>query len=501
MIKVKSKLLITVLAVLITAFCASVYFYMHNLNVITYSVSFFDVDISRLSKKGLEKTVDANFNDKIAEAIIVRINSKEYEVNIKEIGFSYNKDEIYSKAMAYHHSLLPFSKGAVQKKSFEVQISYDEKKLDERLSQIEKESQIGLLDQKYEIKNDSLVIYEGENGLSVNVNELKETVIKNIQGQNFKDIDAPVIKTDCKKLDLDEVKKNVKVEPKDAYLAKENNVTILKEAVTGTDFDMAALKKIMETPAKSYTVKLTHTTPSVKADAIKESGFTYLLSSVYSEFTTNSNRTTNIKLAAQAMNDKVVNPGETFSFNSVVGDTTAEKGYKEATVYTSAGTEQGLGGGICQVSSTLYNACLYANVDIVSRSNHSYTVTYLPPARDAAISYPNQDFKFKNNYDFPIKIFTKVSGNRITVEFHATQPVNLKVELESVTLSTTKYTTVRKETNTLKKGKTKTDTSGHNGMVAELYKVVTIDGVAGPRVLVNKSTYRPLNTLILVGTG
>lgn len=130
----------------------------------------------------------------------------------------------------------------------------------------------------------------------------------------------------------------------------------------------------------------------------------------------NTNRNTNIQLATKACNGYVIEPGATFSFNTVVGQRTAARGYKEAGVYVNGQTDTGIGGGICQVSSTLFNAALEANMTIVARRAHSLPVSYLPRGRDAAVSWGGPEFKFKNPYDYPVMIGTYYDkGGKLTM--------------------------------------------------------------------------------------
>lgn len=120
----------------------------------------------------------------------------------------------------------------------------------------------------------------------------------------------------------------------------------------------------------------------------------------------NTNRNTNIQLATKACNGYVIQPGATFSFNTVVGQRTKARGYKEAGVYVNGQTDTGVGGGICQVSSTLFNAALESNMTIVARRAHSLPVSYLPRGRDATVSWGGPELKFKNPYDYPVMIGT-----------------------------------------------------------------------------------------------
>lgn len=135
--------------------------------------------------------------------------------------------------------------------------------------------------------------------------------------------------------------------------------------------------------------------------------------------TTNKNRVTNISLSAKAINNVVVFPGEVFSFNKVVGQRTRDKGYKEAPVIVKGEIFEGIGGGICQVSSTLFNAVDRAGLHIVQRYSHSRQVPYVPPGRDATVSWHGADFKFQNKYAYPILIRTYSRFGQVSITLHS----------------------------------------------------------------------------------
>ncbi|WLR49824.1 VanW family protein [Bacillus tianshenii] len=139
---------------------------------------------------------------------------------------------------------------------------------------------------------------------------------------------------------------------------------------------------------------------------------------------TNKERSRNIKLAAEAINSHVVFPGKTFSFNQVVGKRTKEKGYMSAPVIVKGELAEGIGGGICQVSSTLFNAVDQAGVQIVKRFSHSRRVPYVPPGRDATVSWYGPDFAFKNNYNQPVLIRAKVQGGRMIITIYSSENIN-----------------------------------------------------------------------------
>lgn len=140
----------------------------------------------------------------------------------------------------------------------------------------------------------------------------------------------------------------------------------------------------------------------------------------------NKERSHNIQLAAKAINNAVIFPGETFSFNKVVGKRTKERGYLPAPVIVKGELSEGIGGGICQVSSTLYNAVDRAGVKIVERYSHSRSVPYVPPGRDATVSWYGPDFSFKNTYHQPILIRTKAIQGKVIIKIYSSEAIHVK---------------------------------------------------------------------------
>lgn len=161
--------------------------------------------------------------------------------------------------------------------------------------------------------------------------------------------------------------------------------------------------------------------------------YSYLYSSYTSSYVNNYNRTQNLIISSRAISGTIIQPGETFSFNRVVGPRTSAKGYRNAPVFSGNSVVNGIGGGICQVASTMFNCALYANVDIVERHQHNQRVNYVPLGRDAAISGTEQDFRWKNTTGYPIKVVMTVSGGRINCSFYT--PTKVKPASVSLKVS------------------------------------------------------------------
>lgn len=223
-------------------------------------------------------------------------------------------------------------------------------------------------------------------------------------------------------------------------------------------------------------------------------------------FSTNAGggeRWKNLKTGSEKLNGLVIMPGETVSVHDVTAPYDEEHGYAAAGSYENGQVVETYGGGICQVSTTLYNALLRAEVEIVKRYPHSMLVNYVKPSRDAAIAGDTKDLKFKNNYDTPIYIFGEIdSANelRFTIYGKETREKGREVKYESETTATEEYETVYKADSGLALGEFSYEGSPHTGKTARLWKIVYQDGKEVSRDVINNSEYRKADQIIKVGT-
>lgn len=216
--------------------------------------------------------------------------------------------------------------------------------------------------------------------------------------------------------------------------------------------------------------------------------------STYSTSTTsNSGRNTNIELSASAINGMVVQPGETFSFNQATGQRTAAKGYKEATAISGGATRPEVGGGVCQTSSTLFNAVARANLEIVYRSPHAWPSSYVKEGMDATVNWPDLDFKFRNNTDWPVYIVAWYSNRKVTVELYGMSLGDgVTIDLENKCIKTLPAPKEVKEVQntSLPKGTRQTKVKARSGSVWETYQVWYQNGQEIRRELLCTSTYK-----------
>lgn len=218
-----------------------------------------------------------------------------------------------------------------------------------------------------------------------------------------------------------------------------------------------------------------------------------LISAYTTETTKNENRNTNIQLSAQAINGVTVLPGETFSFNQTTGERTAAKGYKEAAAISGGQSRDEIGGGVCQTSSTLFNAVARANLEIVERNPHAWPSSYVEKGFDATVNWPGLDFKFKNNTDYPIFILAGYSKRKVTVNLYGMSlGSDVRIDLESNTTQVLpKPSDVKYVVNpSLAPGESKKTVTGRKGYVVETWKVWYQGNRETKRELLFKTTYK-----------
>lgn len=277
------------------------------------------------------------------------------------------------------------------------------------------------------------------------------------------------------------------------------------DEVVGSRLDQARLQQdiVAALDAGGGTVELIVNSiqPEVKqADIAGKYGM--ITSAVTNASSSSSNRLSNIKLATKTINGTCLKPGETFSFNGVVGERTTKRGYKTATAYSGGKVVEDVGGGICQVSTTLFNAAVKADLKIVERHNHSLTVGYVDKGKDAAVNWGSQDLRFTNNTDDNIYICGYVTDDkrvRFGI-FGKLLPNGESITVEGVTTGEVPYETVMQPSMLLFSGETQVVQKGKVGYTAEAYKIRwDANGKQISRELLCKSTYRATSEIVEFG--
>jgi vancomycin resistance protein YoaR len=314
---------------------------------------------------------------------------------------------------------------------------------------------------------------------------------------------------DMEKLDaiLNSISKEINRPAKEAQVERRDGKFIIRDEVLGLKLDKEkTIERIQEAFMNSgykdiVEINLMVKTASPKYTSKMLSYIRDLLGSYTTKFNSAiKGRSYNIALSSKAINGTVLLPNEIFSFNEIVGPRTVNNGYKTAPVIFRGELVDGIGGGVCQVSSTIYNSVLKSRLGIVERVNHSIPSTYVPMGLDATVSYGVLDFKFKNTTDYPIYIESFVKGNELTVNIygHETKKQDVKV-MSKVNDVIEKDTEIIFDSNMYEDEKVVKD-KGRNGYRVSSYMIIYENGREVERKLLSKDYYPPSKQIIIKGT-
>ena len=375
--KTKKYIIICILAII----CVSVGLYINYFNKnyiytnkIAQNIFIEGIDVSNLTKDEAIKYINENV---VPGIIKVNYDKEIQEISPNEIDLKYNTAEVvneaynYTKTDSYFENVKRFFYLKENSKNLDLESFYDESKLSE--------------------------------------------VIQNIA--NSINIDM----------------KSAKV-----YVSNSGSISVSK-ATIGKELDIASTKEaiydaIKNKDYKTIDLKVNIKEPKVTTEAAQS--VNSLLAEFSTKFSTdNENRVTNIKISANSTSDVLLMPGEEFSYNNQTGKRTKANGYQDAPVIINGKLEQDVGGGVCQVSSTLFNSALYSGLDITSRRNHSLKSSYVSIGRDAMVSDGGSDFRFKNPYSHPVYIKNVVNDGVITsrVYGNASDKKNISIKVEPYT--------------------------------------------------------------------
>lgn len=506
----KLIIFLTIAIVLLLLFISTIFAILNmNNNKIISGIKIMGIDVSGLSQEEASQKLNKIVEEKLSSEFNLIHDDYKLTVVPEQLGISFDIDSAVKTAYERGRSNNIFISNFQIVSSFFCKTniapssSFNEDAIKSIVTEIESNLPDRLIEPNYYIEDSNLIISKGINGIVINTDLLKLKILSNINNFNSsnEDIVLPIEDKVASKIDIDKIYEEIHTEPKDAYFTKDP-FTVYPH-VDGVDFEISIedAKKIIEEDKESYTIPLKITSPNVTTDQIGSEAFPDLLATYSTTFaTSNVSRSTNIRLAGKKINGVVLAPGKTFSYNSTVGKRTEAAGFKTAAVYAGGEVTTGIGGGICQVSSTLYNSVLLSNLQIVERYNHGFNPGYVPAGRDATVSWGGPDFKFKNSRNYPIKISCVVSGGRITVSIYGVKEANEpEVSIESYVTSYIQYKTITTEDSNLPAGTTKVIESGSNGCNSVCYRVLKQNGNIISKTLLSRDTYSPHNRIVNVG--
>ena len=435
------------------------------------------VEVAGLTKEQAIEKVTNEFNNVLPNNLTVVHGEYETQLNLDDLGANLNIKEAVNRAYNIGRDSNIFKnmgtiiKNLVAVSDLELNVTVNTEQCTSILNDISTKLPDTVVQSSYYVEGNKLIITRGKSGNIVDVTPSIENIKNKIQDLTYASskIELVTVAKDPDAIDIDKIHNEIYKEPVNAYYT--TNPYVVYPHENGVDFNISVdeAKDMLNEVKDEYEIPLKYTAPSVTTNMIGTEAFPDLLA----KFSTNYNardtdRTTNLRLAAEKINGTVLMPGETFSYNTVVGERTIAAGYKEAAMYQNGEVVDGLGGGICQISTTLYNAVLYSNLEIVERRNHQFVPSYAKAGRDATVVYGSIDFKFKNTRNYPVKILCTVSGGVAKCEIYGLKEnPDYDVEITSRVTETT-ATSIKSET----------------------YKTVRQNGQVISSERINKDTYK-----------
>ena len=409
------------------------------------------VEVSGLSTEKAKETIQNYINENLPENINLVHNDYETSIPLSALNVSFDIDSAVEQAYETGKSGNIFENSFIALKTWinpidiELSATLDEEQLRTALNDISSKLPNTVIESGYYIEGNDLIVTKGSEGNVVNVDQMCTYIKSGISNLTLKNrtLDIATVSKQPSAIDIEKIYNEIYKEPVDAYYTQDPFAVYPSE--NGLDFAISLdeAKEMLLEDKSEYVIPLQTLYPNVTTNMIGTEAFPDMLSTYSTRYSTSDrDRTTNLQLAASKINGTVVMPGETFSYNQVVGERTIAAGYKEAPIYVEGEVVDGLGGGICQITSTLYNAVLYANLEIVERSNHQFVPSYVKASRDATVVYGSIDFKFKNNRNYPIKLVCSVSGGIAKFDIYGLRTDNeYEVEISSYVTGSTANST------------------------------------------------------------
>ncbi|TGE34024.1 VanW family protein [Desulfosporosinus sp. Sb-LF] len=430
-------LLITLVLVI-----APLMFYTRDQHVIVEGVSISGINVGDLSLEQAKIAIDKETQRLMNQSVKLNVGQKSPEIRLEDLGLTVTSDlalqEAYdiSRKGSFRNKVVT-KMAAAKGMNFDLSQKWDDKKLKEKLNQTLNEFVKPAVDASFDVTN-------------------------------------------------------------------QNTMTIKSEHV-GSVFDSEALSSQIKAiniykPASEIKVEFKEQLPNLTAVQLEDQKITGLLASYTTRFDPSQiARSENVRIAAKALDMAVVKPGDTLSFNQIVGERTVDGGYKDAYIIVNGQFVPGLAGGICQVSSTLYNTGLLANLAVTQRSNHDLAISYVPLGQDATVAYPDLDLKFNNNTGGYLLVRSKSSANSVTIELYGKVKPGQEVFITNTTESIIPAEEQRLVDETLTHGVSIVKQHGQPGSIVKSIRTVKMNGKVVSSEPLKQSIYKALPTIIAVG--
>lgn len=297
------------------------------------------------------------------------------------------------------------------------------------------------------------------------------------------------------------IRQAVERAPVDASLRVEGEAVAITPAIAGVQVDGARLQRLLLAGLETGPIGLpvAQLSPAVTTEDVEGMGIKRLIADWSTEYDPSIPRAENVERAANAFDGLTLKPGAILSYNSTVGPIDAASGWKEAYVIVGGELVPGIGGGVCQVATTLYGAALRANMEILERHPHQLAVSYIPPSEDAAVAQGYQDLKIRNNTLGHLLIKTEAGEGRVRIRLYGDLPVGQEVRIESKVTGYDPFSVKRVVDSSLTPEQEVAVRAGVRGVRSEAYRQVLVDGEVVRRELLSRDRYLPTAAVVKVG--
>ncbi|MBR6523601.1 MAG: VanW family protein [Clostridia bacterium] len=443
------------------------------------------------------------------KTVTVTLDGKDYQIAFADAISGYDEnmtvESAYNSGRDKNAVLNFFTKvGFIFKnKNIHLEPTMDEEYIGQFVNQMCEGLQPVKTDDYWFMEEDKIKLVYGNEGNFVDVELFRKQLDEFLRKGESGKITLNVVHAEPAPFDVNEIYENVASQPSNTYYEEKEGKKYIVPAKNGYEFDKNELKKAID-ENRGVNESFYFVPEVIKPDntTLDETGlFTEVLAEYTSKITDqDKNRLNNVHLATSKINGVIINPDDVFKYLGYVEPITVEGGYKSANVYANGKILKDIGGGVCQVSSALYSAVLYANLEVVKRYNHSLTVGYVPYGQDATVASGEIDFRFKNNTNEPVKIIATSdnAGVHITIMGKKPDP-SVTIEIENVITQTLVPEIVEEIDESLNPGEEVVDYAGKTGYVVQTYKHIYKNGTLAETIHVSTSRYKKIDKTIRKG--
>ena len=513
---VKAPVIIIVILILaIASATVALGFYVDNLDTIFPNVSADGVDLSRLTLDNANSALRESGFESNADDVSATVNfpnGESFTITGVDAGFSLNAYDaaraafshgrngaFFGNAFTYVRSLFT----TTEMNDFSI-AGMNEEFVRAEVAAAVQRFNAGLIENTYEIGEDSITLIKGTVFETADKDEVYELVVSTLrralEERAHLTVDYILAPTQDVEIDLRAIFNTLHVEAVSAvYDIETKSVT---QSVNGVSFDLAAAQILLDRAGdgESVVIPLIITEPEMTTEYLESLLFRDVLATRTTNVAGSENRQTNVRLGANEVDGVILNPGDLFCFNTVVGQRTTARGFRTAGGFSGGRLVDMVGGGICQVSSTIYDTVIHAGLEVVARQAHSMPVAYLPLGHDAAIFWGQIEFRFRNNTDFPIRIDTSIEGRNFTVTLVGTKLDDTFIRIEQIIDETRTFQVIERIDPNMEPGSSPVVyLPGGNGFVVRTYqRLYSGDGTLISRTRLARDVYNAQNRIIYV---